>query len=171
MYNVCIMTFGYQQGGSFSQHKQALGFDAAAGEQVRMKQILEQRKREIQMRARQELQSKKVKLRIVQDEISRREIDIKRLGGSVARMCVTHHHAENFDFKIRELRNKIKDLEKEIEKETSAKTYAEKTANNQTKELGVVESKKKMEEGEITKLKTDEQKLENDVRELERLAA
>jgi hypothetical protein len=41
------MVFGYSQGGSFSQHKQALGFDAATSEQMRLKHIAEQRKREL----------------------------------------------------------------------------------------------------------------------------
>ena len=130
------MVFGYQQGNSFSQHKQALGFDAAAGEQMRLKQITEQRKREQQMRAKQDIQSKEVKLRIIKDEISRRAMDLKRVDSSVVKLsAATHGHTDNFDLKIRELKNKIKDLEKEIEKEMSLKAYAEKTGANQAREL------------------------------------
>lgn len=165
------MVFGYQQGGSFSQHKQALGFDAAAGEQMRLKQITEQRKREQQMRAKQDIQSKEVKLRIVKDEISRRSMDLKRVEASVSKLSApSHSHAENFDLKIRELKNKIKDIEKEIGKEQSLKAYAEKTGANQARELSVVSGRKKLEEGEISRLKIEEHHLETEIAQLKRLA-
>jgi hypothetical protein len=165
------MVFGYQQGGSFSQHKQALGFDAAASEQMRLKQITEQRKREQQMRAKQDVQSKEVKLRIVKDEISRRSMDLKRVEASVAKLSApSHSHTENFDLKIRELKNKIKDIEKEIEKEQSLKAYAEKTGANQARELSVVSGRKKLEEGEISRLKIEEHHLETEIAQLKRLA-
>ncbi len=164
------MVFGYQQGNSFSQHKQALGFDAAAGEQMRLRQITEQRKREQQMRAKQNIQSKEVKLRMIKDEISRRTMDLKRVDSSVVKLSTTAHgHTDNFDFKIRELKNKIRDLEKEIEKEMSLKAYAEKTGANQARELNVVQGRKKIEEGEIARLKIDEHRLETEIAELRRL--
>jgi len=165
------MVFGYQQGGSLSQHKQALGFDAAAGEQMRLKQIAEQRKREQQMRAKQDMASKEVKLRMVKDEISRRTMDLKRVESSIARLSApSHTHADNFDLKIRELKNKIKDLEKEIEKELSLKAYAEKNGANQERELAVVENRRKLEEGEIARLKTEEHHLEAEIAGLKKLA-
>ena len=164
------MVFGYQQGNSFSQHKQALGFDAAAGEQMRLKQITEQRKREQQMRAKQDVQSKEVKLRMIKDEISRRTMDLRRVDSSVVRLSATAHgHTDNFDLKIKELKNKIRDLENEIEKEMSLKAYAEKTGANQARELTVVQGRKKIEEGEIARLKIEEHHLETEIEGLKRL--
>lgn len=164
------MVFGYQQGSSFSQHKQALGFDAAASEQMRLKQVTEQRKREQYMRAKQDSQSKEVKLRIIKDEISRRSMDLKRVESNTARLSApSHTHTENFDLKIRELKNKIKDIEKEIEKELSLKAYAEKTKANQERELVVVQGRKKLEEGEIARLKIEEHHLEMEISNLKRL--
>lgn len=165
------MTFGYQQGGSFSQHKQALGFDAAASEQMRLKQITEQRKREQQMRTKQDIQSKQVKLRMVKDEISRRTMDAKRLESSIVRLKAPQPHTENFDLKIKDIKNKIIDLQKELEKELSLKAYADKTAVNQNRELGIVEGRKKQEDGELVRLKTEERQLEQEISTLERLAA
>lgn len=165
------MVFGYQQGGSLSQHKQALGFDAAASEQARLKQVTEQRKRDQQMRAKQDMVSKEVKLRMVKDEISRRAMDLKRVESNIAHLSASSHaHTENFDLKIRELRNKIKDLEKEMEKELSLKVYAEKTSANQERELAVIVGRKKLEESEIARLKIEEHHLEMEIAELRKLA-
>ena len=173
MYNVINMTFGYQQGGSFSAHKQALGFDAAASEQMRLKQITEQRKKDQQLRAKQDIQSKKIKLRIVQDEINRRSLDSRRIESNIVKLSSEHNraHGENHDLKIKELKNKIRDLEKEIEKEVSLKAYADKTVSNQERELKVIESKKRVDDSEISRLKNDEHQLEGEIKELERLVS
>ncbi len=170
MYNVINMTFGYQQGDSFSQHKQALGFDAGASEQMRLKQIAEQRKKDQQTRAKQDIQSRNIKLRIIKDELARRNVEFRRLEGNVVRLSAPKT-VENFDMKIRELRNKIKDIETEIQKVTSLKAYSDKTTENHVKELAVAISRKRMEEQEITKLKTDEHHLEEEIKILEKLAA
>ena len=172
MYNVINMTFGYQQGGSFSAHKQALGFDAAASEQMRLKQITEQRKKEQQQRAKQDVQSKKVKLRIVQNEINRRNLDLRRIESNIVRLSSEHGkvHGENHDLKIKELKNKIRDLEKEIEKEVSLKAYADKTASNQERELNVIQGRKKVEDAEIARLKNEEHQLLGEIKELEKVA-
>lgn len=165
------MVFGYQQGNSFSQNKQALGFDAANSEKLRLKQVEEQRKREIRMRAKQDIQTKEVRLRIIKDEINRRTMDLRRIDSSIVKLSNTSHvNTSSFDLKIKELKNKIRDLEKEIEKETSLKAYAEKTSINQTKELSVLQSRKKTEDNEITKLKSEERSITAEIRELERIS-
>ena len=166
------MVFGYQQGGSFSQHKQALGFDAATTEQMRLKQITELRKREQQIKARQDSQSKKVKLRMVQDEISRRSMEIRRIEANIVKLSAEGKsgHTENYTLKINELRNKIKELESEIEKEISLKDYAEKTAINQERELNAIKSRKKLEDDAIIKLKEEEKQLSTEIKDLDRLA-
>ena len=165
------MVFGYSQGGSFSQHKQALGYDAATTEQMRLKQAAEQKKREQQVRARQELQSKKIKLRIVQDEIGRKTSDSRRLDTSVSKLEHENVHVENHDLKIRELKNKIEALQRELEREVSLKIYADKTASNKNREIEIVQGRKRLDEAELTRLKSEEQRLESEIRELEKVAA
>ncbi|MEI6553263.1 MAG: hypothetical protein WCO09_01730 [bacterium] len=165
------MVFGYQQGGSFSQHKQALGFDAATTEQMRLKQIAEQRKREQQIKARQDSQSKKIKLRIIQDEIGRRSMEARRIEANISKLSLENRgHVVNYDLKINELKNKIKELEKEIEKNISSKAYDEKVAVNKEKEIEIIKSRKKMEDDALVKLRAEEKQLEVEIKDLDRLA-
>ncbi len=192
MYNVDIMTFGYQQGGSFAQHKQALGNDAAASEQMRLKQAMEQKKREEKMRAKQDIQSKGVKLRIIKDELSRRDIERRRLESEIHKISGERAHVDDYDRKIRELKNKqvtcnteisamqrkidkikieLKDIDLEISKASSEKAYSEKTANNKSRELTTLEERKRHEDSEFSRLKEEELKLENEVRVLERVVS
>lgn len=164
------MVFGYSQGGSFSQHKQALGFDAATSEQMRLKHIAEQRKRDLQMRAKQDLQSRQVRLRIVKSEISRLESESRRLGSSESKLRETHGHVENFDQKLRELNSKLKEIQSAIEKMNSEKQYAEKVSSNHAKELLIIQERKKREDLEVAKFKDEEKKLESEIRDLERIS-
>ncbi len=164
------MVFGYQQGGSFSQHKQALGFDAATSEQMRLKHMAEQRKKDLQMRARQDLQSRQVRLRIVKSEISRMESESRRLSASESKINGSHGHVENFDQKLKELKSKLREIENEIQKISSEKQYAEKVAGNNAKELLIIKERKKHEDAEIVKFKDEEKKLESEIRELERIS-
>ena len=191
MYNVSIMTFGYQQGGSFTQHKQALGNDAAASEQMRLKQAMEQKKREEKMRAKQDIQSKGVKLRIIKDELNMRESESRRLDFEIHKISGERAHVDSYDQKIRELKQKqmtrtteisemqrkidkikieLKDVDLQISKISSEKAYSEKTANNKSRELTTLEERKRHEDSESSRLKEDELKLENEIKALERIA-
>lgn len=186
------MTFGYQQGGSFAQHKQALGNDAATSEQMRLKQAMEQKKREEKMRAKQDIQSKGVKLRILKNELSTRDIERRRLEAEIHKISGERAHVDQYDQKIRELKHKqitqtteisemqrkidkikieLKDIDLEISKASSEKAYSEKTANNKSRELTTLEERKKHEDLEFSRLKGDELRLENEIKELERVAA
>ena len=57
-----------------------------------------------------------------------------------------------------------------MDKISSEKAYSEKTSANKSRELGVLEERKKREDSEISKLKADAQKLEGEIRDLERVA-
>ena len=184
------MTFGYQQGGSFSQHKQALGMDAAASEQMRLKQITEQRKREEKMRAKQAVQSKEVKLRIIKDELNRRAIENRRLESEIHKISGARENVESYDQQNRSLKTKqatynatilekqreigkiknlLRELDREIDKVSSEKNYSEKTANNRSRELLALEEKKRHESGEIQRLGVEEQRIESEIKELNKL--
>jgi chromosome segregation ATPase len=73
------MTYGYQQGGSSSSHKQALGFDAAASEQLRAKAALAERQRVERERAKQQLKDVQSKYEHNKTEISHKEVEARRL--------------------------------------------------------------------------------------------
>jgi chromosome segregation ATPase len=73
------MTYGYQQGGSFGSHKQALGFDAGASEQMRAAAAMRERERVEKDRAKQQLKDVQSKLEHNKTEISHKEIEARRL--------------------------------------------------------------------------------------------
>jgi chromosome segregation ATPase len=73
------MTYGYQQGGSFGSHKQALGFDAGASERMRTEAALKERQRIEKERAKQQLKDVQQKLEHNKTEISHKEVEARRL--------------------------------------------------------------------------------------------
>jgi chromosome segregation ATPase len=73
------MTFGYQQGGSFGQHKQALGFDAGASERLRMEAATKERLRIEKDRAKMKLIELERKLDHNKIELSHHLTEMRRL--------------------------------------------------------------------------------------------
>lgn len=73
------MTYGYQQGGSFGSHKQALGFDAGASERMRAEAALKERLRIERERAKQQLKDVQQKFEHNKTEISHKEVEARRL--------------------------------------------------------------------------------------------
>lgn len=73
------MTYGYQQGGSFGSHKQALGFDAGASEKMRAEAAVKERLRIEKERAKQQLKDLQQKLDHNKTEISHKEVEARRL--------------------------------------------------------------------------------------------
>lgn len=89
------MTYGYQHGGSYGSHKQALGFDAAASEQLRAKAALAERHRVERERAKQQLQDVQRKYEHNKTEISHKEIEARRLIAEITHAMRAIQEAEH----------------------------------------------------------------------------
>lgn len=88
------MTYGYQQGGSVGSHKQALGFDAGASEQVRAAAAMRERERVERERAKQQLKDTQAKLEHNKTEISHKEIEVRRLIAEITHSMREFQEAE-----------------------------------------------------------------------------
>lgn len=80
------MTFGYQQGGGFGQHKQALGFDAGASERLRMQAATKERLRVEKDRAKMKLIELERKLDHNKIDLSHRLTEMRRLETEIIHM-------------------------------------------------------------------------------------
>jgi chromosome segregation ATPase len=93
------MTYGYQQGGSVGDHKQALGFDAGASERLRMEAALKERKRLEKERAKNQLADIQRKYEHNKTEISHKEIEARRLAAEAS------HGTHDIEGAEREIKN------------------------------------------------------------------
>lgn len=97
------MTYGYQQGGSFGSHKQALGFDAAASDQLRTQAALKEQRRIMRDRAKAQLADFQRKLTHNKTEISNKEVEARRL---IAEATHAIHELQGVDQEIKALEEK-----------------------------------------------------------------
>ncbi len=97
------MTYGYTQGGSFSSHKQALGFDAAASEQLRAEAAIKEQKRQARERAKQLLNDVQRKYELNKTSISHHEVEARRLIASVNKEI---HDLHEVEITLNQLENK-----------------------------------------------------------------
>lgn len=105
------MTYGYQQGGSFGGHKQALGFDAGASERMRAEAAIKERQRIERERAKQQLEDVQRKYEHNKTEISHKEMEARRLIAEI-----THAMRD-----VQEAERQVKMVE---DKEHSTKVHA-----------------------------------------------
>ncbi len=114
------MTFGYQQGGGFGQHKQALGFDAGASERLRMDAALKERHRIERERAKSKLTELERKLDHNKLEMSHRLTEMRRLETEIVHIKTEvqgmERELENLDKKEHELKVHATDSETHAEK-------------------------------------------------------
>ena len=144
--------------------------DTATVEKMRLKQVADQRKREGQAKAKRDSQAKKVKLRIIQEELARRNNDIKKIDSDLFRISSDHKYTENYEANIKDLRNKINEFEREIMKQNSLKSAADKDKRDKEREIKIIQDKRKFEEREISRLDTECRKSEEEIRVLEKQA-
>lgn len=105
------MTYGYQQGGSFGSHKQALGFDAGASERMRSEAAAKEQQRVLKQRAKQQLEDVQRKYEHNKTEISHKEMEARRLIAEIS-------HAMH---EVQEAERQVKMVE---EKEHGSKVHA-----------------------------------------------
>jgi CxxC motif-containing protein len=80
------MTFGYQQGNGFGQHKQALGFDAGASERLRLEAAAKERHKIEKERAKMKLIELERKLDHNKLDMSHRLTEMRRLETEIVHM-------------------------------------------------------------------------------------
>ncbi len=100
---MCNMTYGYQQGGSFGSHKQALGFDAGASERMRAEAAIKERQRVEKERAKQQLQDVERKFEHNKTEISHKETEARRL---IAEITHEMHDVQNTERALKAVEEK-----------------------------------------------------------------
>ncbi|MCF7864901.1 MAG: hypothetical protein K9M11_00140 [Candidatus Pacebacteria bacterium] len=88
------MTYGYQQGGSYGSHKQALGFDAGASERMRMDAAIKEQHRVERERAKLQLKDVEQKFEHNKTEISHKEVEARRL---IAEITHAMHELQEFE--------------------------------------------------------------------------
>ncbi len=145
-FNICYyylnMTYGYQQGGSFGSHKQALGFDAGASEQMRALAAMRERERVEKDRAKQQLKDVQSKLEHNKKEVSNKEVEVRRL--------------------IAEITHEMRDLQ---EAERAARMMAEK---EHTSKMHVADTGTKIQDAQKQEIQRKKD-LETSNREIEQL--
>lgn len=105
------MTYGYQQGGSFGSHKQAVGFDAGASERLRTEAAIKEKLRVEKERAKMLYQELERKFERNKTEISHKETEVRRLIAEIT-------HA------MREVQDAERQLKMVEEKEHSTRVHA-----------------------------------------------
>ncbi len=143
------MTFGFQQGGGFGQHKQSLGFDASASEKLRIIAATKERLRIEKERAKSKTTELERKLEHNKMDLSHRLTEMRRLETEIIH---TQTEVQSMEREIvlldqKEHQHKVHSVD--------SKTHVEKVTKDIQEHKRIVESQGRVAthlEGQITQL-------------------
>jgi chromosome segregation ATPase len=138
------MTYGYNQGDSGGSHKQALNSDAAASERLRIEAAKKAHDRQIKDRLKQQLTDLERKRDSQKLELSRHQVELRRLQTEVEHESRSAHDVESILKQLAEkehsLKGHVSDAEQDMEALTKDIAEKKKESDSATTHLKALEA-------------------------------